>query len=348
SGQRVIVEGQSFVNTLAAFDSFNPGRFFDDGNLDPYRLTLDDLDAVYETRNQDAIGQPIDFTAEVSVQAQGGESESGVVKVNEPLRVHGTDVYLLGNGYAPTITVRDPGGDVVFTDAVPFLPQDANLTSIGVVKVPDGLPEQVGMVGFFYPTQTTLGSGAYTSSYPDLVYPVLTLNVYQGDLGINEGTPTSVYTLDPSTMEQLTGGETGVDSIELMPGETVELPNGLGSITFEDVSPDADDGADTADGDDADAATDDFSQSVSRFASFDIHDDPSQVWVLVFAVLILAGLLVSLFVPRRRMWVKAANRTDGTVVLEYAGLARGEDPGLEEAVAAFADKHAGSRRKPAG
>ena len=49
--------------------------------------------------------------------------------------------------------MRDPDGDVVFTDSVPFLPQDANLTSLGVVKVPDGLPEQVGMIGFFYPTQ---------------------------------------------------------------------------------------------------------------------------------------------------------------------------------------------------
>ena len=254
-------------------------------------------------------------------------------KVNEPLRVHGTDVYLLGNGYAPTITVRDPDGEVVFTDSVPFLPQDANLTSIGVVKVPDGLEEQLGMVGFLYPTQTTLPSGAYTSSYPDLVYPVLTLNVYQGDLGIDEGTPTSVYTLDPSTMEQLTGGTTGVDSLELMPGDTVELPNGLGSITFEDASAEA--------GGDPDAAGDDYSASVPRFASFDIHDDPSQGWVLAFAVLIVAGLLVSLFVPRRRMWVKAAQRPDGTVVLEYAGLARGEDPGLEDAVTAFADKHSG-------
>lgn len=333
SGQRVVVEGQSFVNTLAAYDSFNPGRFFDDANLDPYRLSLQELDAVYETQNQEAIGQPIDFTAHVQVQAKGGDLVDGVVKVNEPLRVHGTDVYLLGNGYAPTITVRDPDGEVVFTDSVPFLPQDANLTSIGVVKVPDGLEEQLGMVGFLYPTQTTLPSGAYTSSYPDLVYPVLTLNVYQGDLGIDEGTPTSVYTLDPSTMEQLTGGTTGVDSLELMPGDTVELPNGLGSITFEDASAEA--------GGDPDAAGDDFSTSVPRFASFDIHDDPSQAWVLAFAVLIVAGLLVSLFVPRRRMWVKAARRPDGTVVLEYAGLARGEDPGLEDAVAAFADKHAG-------
>lgn len=327
SGQRVVVEGQAFVNTLAAYDSFNPGRFFSDTSLTPYRLSLDELDAVYETRNRDAIGQPIDFTAHVTVEGQGEQPDERTVKVNEPLYTHGTDVYLLGNGYAPTITVRNADGDVVFTDSVPFLPQDANLTSIGVVKVPDGLPEQVGMVGFFYPTQSELASGAYTSSYPDLILPVLTLNVYQGDLGIDGGEPTSVYTLDPSTMEQLTGGSTGVDSVELKPGETAELPNGLGTVTFENADPDA--------------PADDYSQSVPRFASFDIHHDPTQLWVLVFAALILGGLLVSLFVPRRRMWVKAVTRPDGGVVLEYAALARGEDPGLEAAVTAFADKHAG-------
>jgi len=328
SGQRVVVEGQTFVNTLAAFDSFNPGRFFNDTSLQPYRLSLESLDAVYETRNADALGQPIDFTAHVTVEGQGEDAQDATVKVNQPLYTHGTDVYLLGNGYAPTITVENADGEVVFTDSVPFLPQDANLTSIGVVKVPDGMPEQLGMVGFFYPTQTQLTSGAYTSSYPDLILPVLTLNVYEGDLGIDGGTPTSVYTLDPSGMQQLTGGDTGVDSIELKPGETAELPNGLGTVTFEHADPDAGEG--------------DYAHSVPRFASFDIHHDPTQIWVLVFAALILGGLLVSLFVPRRRMWVKAAKRPDGSVVLEYAGLARGEDPGLEEAVTAFADKHAGA------
>ncbi|MRX43159.1 cytochrome c biogenesis protein ResB [Agromyces kandeliae] len=326
SGQRVIVEGQSFVNTLAAYDSFNPGRFFDDGRLTPYRLTLDELDAVYETENTDALGQPIDFTAHVTIDGPDGANERDV-KVNEPLYEYGTDVYLLGNGYAPTITVRDPDGEVVFTDSVPFLPQTANLTSIGVVKVPDGLSEQIGLVGFFYPTQDVLSTGAYTSTYPDLVYPVLTLNVYSGDLGIDDGTPRSVYQLDTSGMEQLTGGQTGVDSVELMPGESTELPNGLGTVEFESASPDA--------------ASDDFSQSVARFASFDVHHDPSQVWVLVFALLILGGLLLSLFVPRRRVWVKAVTRPDGRVVLEYAGLARGDDPGLERAVEEFADRHAG-------
>jgi cytochrome c biogenesis protein len=331
-GQRVIVEGQSFVNTLAAYDSFNPGRFFDDTSLTPYRLTLDELEAVYETENRDALGQPVDFTARVTIAGESGTAEREV-KVNEPLYEYGTDVYLLGNGYAPTITVRNADGDVVFTDSVPFLPQDANLTSIGVVKVPDGLDEQLGMVGFFYPTQTTLPSGAFTSSYPDLVYPVLTLNVFQGDLGIDEGTPRSVFQLDTSGMEQLTGGQTGVDSIELMPGESAELPDGLGTVEFENATPDAADG--------------DYSRSVPRFASFDVHNDPSQGWVLVFAVLVLGGLLLSLFVPRRRMWVKATSRADGTTVLEYAGLARGDDPGLERAVEEFADAHGGPRPEAA-
>ena len=35
SGQRVLVEGQTFVNTLLAYDSFNPGRFFNPATLDP-------------------------------------------------------------------------------------------------------------------------------------------------------------------------------------------------------------------------------------------------------------------------------------------------------------------------
>ncbi|WP_395246019.1 cytochrome c biogenesis protein ResB [Agromyces sp. MMS24-K17] len=331
-GQRVVVEGQSFVNTLAAFDSFNPGRFFDDASLEPYKLSLEGLEAVYETQNADAIGQPIDFTANVAITTQGGDPETGTVKVNEPLRTHGTDVYLLGNGYAPTITVRDPDGNVVFADSIPFLPQDANLTSIGVVKVTDGLDEQLGMVGFFYPTQDVLDTGAYTSTFPDLVYPVLTLNVYEGDLGIDDGTPTSVYALDPTGMTQLTGGDTGVDSLELMPGQTVDLPGGRGTVTFDSADPDAADG--------------DYSHSVKRFASFDIHHDPSQGWVLVFAILILGGLLVSLFVPRRRMWVKAAKRPGGAVVLEYAGLARGDDPGLDQAVADLADAQAGPVAAP--
>ena len=325
SGQRVLVEGQTFVNTLLAYDSFNPGRFFDDTSLEPYKLTLDDFDVVYEEENLKAYGQPLDFTADVTITPRGEEAQTRQVKVNGPARTGGTDVYLLGNGYAPTITVKDPNGVVVFTDSVPFLPQDANLTSLGVIKVPDGLAEQLGMIGFFYPTQATADSGAFFSSYPDLQYPLLTLNVYSGDLGLDAGVPTSVYSLDIDKMTQLAGGKTAVESIELKPGESRELPNGLGSVSFDDADPGA--------------KTGDFSGSVLRFASFDIHHDPTQLWVLSFAVLALLGLLTSLFVPRRRVWVKAVQEQDGSLRLEYAGLARGEDPALESAVSDLADRH---------
>jgi cytochrome c biogenesis protein len=61
--------------------------------------------------------------------------------------------------------------------------------------------------------------------------------------------------------------------------------------------------------------------------------------VLSFAVLAVAGLLLALFVPRRRLWVKATPDA-GAVRIEYAGLARGEDPALRGAVEQLAARHA--------
>jgi cytochrome c biogenesis protein len=200
----------------------------------------------------------------------------------------------------------------VFHDSVPFLPQDPNLTSQGVIKVPDGLSKQLGMIGLFYPTASKLTSGALVSSYPGTRDPVLDLNVYSGDLGLDKGVPVSVYALDIGKLKQIAGPGAAAKGLQLKPGETAQLPNGLGSVTFD---------------------------GIKRYASLDVHHDPSQVWVLVFAICVLGGLLTSLFVPRRRMWVKVVRDDDGTLRLEYAGLARGDDPALADAVTALADKH---------
>ncbi|WP_431806749.1 cytochrome c biogenesis protein ResB [Microbacterium paraoxydans] len=323
TGQRVLVEGETFANTLLDYDSMNRGRFVGDDAFAPYSMRLDSFDVTYQPFGEPGSGQAGDFSANMTI-LENGEEREGAVKVNEPLGVADDDVFLLGNGYAPTVTVRDPEGNVVFTGSTPFLPQDNNMTSLGVLKVPDGLAEQVGLVGFFYPTTGVLESGAFFSAYPDLTNPTLTLDVYTGDLGINDGVPRSVYVLDTSDMTKLTGRSTDVESIELAPGETAQLPNGLGSVTFEDESPEG--------------ATD-VSQSVKRFASLQIHRDESGVFVLGFAILALAGLMLALFVPRRRVWVKAT-AADGAVELEYAALARGEDPTLARAVDDLRDGHA--------
>lgn len=304
-GQRVLVEGQTFVNGLVSYSSFNPGRFFSPDQLPPYSMQLDQLDVTYETENPNAIGTPLDYTAHVTVTHPGEESVETTVRVNDPLRLDGTDTYLLANGYAPTITVRDAEGNEVFRDSVAFIPQDNYLTSTGVVKVPDGLDEQVGFLGFFYPTAVQLESGALTSAHQDLQNPVLTFNVYVGDLGLDTGMPVSVYSLDTTGLTQIAGGDTEVAALQLAPGDTVELPNGLGTISLDEHIP--------------------------RYASFDVHRDYTRVPVAVFTFTAIAGLIVSLLVPRRRVWIKVTRNDDG-LLLEFAGLARGEDPRLARAV----------------
>ena len=312
SGQRVIVEGQGFSNTLLAYDTFNPGRFFSPTELEPYSLRLDKFTTTYEQKNLNAIGQPTDYLANLTAQLRDEKPFATTIKVNEPLRIAGTDVYLLGNGYAPVVTVRNPAGKVVFHDAIAFLPQDKNLTSLGVVKLPDGLPKQVGMIGFFYPTVQDSHGGMKVSVYPDLVDPLLTFNVYVGDLGLNEGVPRSIYALDTSKLTKLTGINTKLESLEMKPGQSATMPNGLGTVTFD---------------------------KVVRYASLDVHHDPTQGWVLFFALAALAGLLTSLFIPRRRVWVSVAPAKNKKILVEYAALARGDDPTLVAGVQAIIAAH---------
>lgn len=319
NGQRVIVQDQSFTNQLTSYDSFNPGRFFDETQLDAFSIQLDDFEPVYDVNRNTGFPIALDFTASVTVVENGVERTEDI-KVNEPIDIGGTTTYLLGNGFAPWITVYDAEGTAVFSQPVPFLPQDSNLTSLGVVKVPDGLDEQLGMIGFFYPSAVPLESGALTSIFPQPDQPVLTLNAFVGDLKLNEGVPRSVYSLSTEELTQVTGGDTGVESLVLGLGDSLELPDGLGSVEF---------------------------TSLPRFVSLEVHHDPTQAGVLISVVLAFLGLLTSLFVPRRRLWIAAESTGDG-VSLQYAGLARGDDPGLERAVSELADSHVAAIREPSG
>ncbi len=319
TGQRVVVEGTTFVNALSDYSSFNPGRFVDGTGLTPYAMSLDEFAVTYQPPGTPGAGQAGDFAADVTIRTPTGDTRSETVRVNYPIEVAGDRIYLLGNGYAPTLTVRNADGDIVYSESHPFLPQDSAMTSLGIVKVPDGLPEQVGLVGFLYPTQGVLPTGAFTSIYPDMINPVITLNVFSGDLGINDGTPRSVYTLDVEGLTQHTGGSSDAESLQLAPGQTVDLPNGWGTVTWDDE-------------------TEAIGEPVKRFASLQIQRDPSGLPVLTFATLATLGLFAGLFVPRRRIWIKARTTPTG-VHIEYAGLARGEDPTLARAVDQIATTH---------
>lgn len=305
SGQRVLVEGETFVNNLAGYDSFSPGAFFKPEMLTPFSVTLDKFKATFDIQNETNIGTPLDFRADVTSRlvTTGGKTHTShaVIRVNEPLEMPGSKLYLTGNGYAPVITIRDRNGDVAFSGPTEFLPQDRNYTSLGVIKVPDGAGPQFGILAFFYPTQDKLNTGAKTSIYPDPIDPLLTMNVYVGDLGLDSGQPKNVFQLDIKSMKQVAGGKSGVKGLELVPGQTVKLPKNLGTVTFD---------------------------GIKRYASLDVSYNPGGLWVLIFALLALAGVTLSLTIPRRRVWVAVR---DGE--LQVAALARGDDPALERVVA---------------
>jgi cytochrome c biogenesis protein len=174
------------------------------------------------------------------------------------------------------------------------------MTSLGVIKAPDASPEQIGIIAFFYPTAQELESGAYASIYPDPIDPLLTMNVYLGDLGLDAGIPRNVYALDITDLDLIAGRDGPNPPIELRVGEMAELPGGAGFISFD---------------------------GLKRFASLDVAYNPGGLWIMVFAFIALVAIVFSLSVRRRRVWVR---QLAGKI--EYAALARGDDDGLEELI----------------
>lgn len=244
-----------------------------------------------------------------------GKPKKTVIKVNDPLVVDGTKVYLNAHGYAPVVSVRDGRGKEVYKAAVPLLPLDNNVTSSGAIKVMDGYrdksgkKDQLGFQAFFVPTFAGNGKGTMFSQFPAADMPVLALNGYHGSLGVDSGLAQNVYQLDKSKMKEFKDSKGKQLKQRLLVGETMKLPDGAGSIKFE---------------------------GIQEWASFQISEQPASGWALVGAIGAIAGLAGSLFIQRRRIWVRAVRGADGVTVVEMAGLGRSESAKLPEELADLA------------
>ncbi|WP_244309237.1 cytochrome c biogenesis protein ResB [Kineococcus rubinsiae] len=308
SGQRLVTVGEAFVGAAGDFDSFSAGAGTSSDQVPPFTLTLDNMDVAFEAQQEAAMGEPRQFAADVRIDTgDTGQARKERIEVNSPATIQGMQVSLSGNGYAPVITVRDGTGEVVQEGAVPFLPQTGNYDSTGVVKVPDaidaaGNPRQMALQGVFLPSATINAAGQPVSGFPGLGNPFLVLSVYTGDLGLDSGVPQNVYELDTTAMSPMLSADGTPLPLQLTPGQSVDLPNGLGSVTFEEVT---------------------------RFAAFDIRYTPGQTAALTFALLATGGLTASLFIPRRRVWVRVTQlESETTARVDIGGLARGSDAGL--------------------
>ncbi|WP_217205836.1 cytochrome c biogenesis protein ResB [Streptomyces sp. AC550_RSS872] len=307
-GNKLIVEGDGFSNTLTQYDDFKSGSLFSQDDLDPFSFNLKNFVGSYEPTGPNR-GTPRVYKADVtySVGAYGKDKKTSI-EVNEPLEVGDSKVYLVSHGYAPVITVRDGKGTVVFSDAVPLLPLDGNVTSTGAIKVMDGYRnakggwEQLGFQAFFLPTYVK--GNELASQFPALLNPVLNLEAYHGELGVNAGIPQSVYQLDKKHLKGFKDAKGAQVRENLKPGETMKLPNGAGTVTFE--------------------------KEIKEWAGFQVARQPGSGWALAGSLAAIFGLASSLFIQRRRVWVRATTGGDGVTVVEMAGLGRSESAKVPE------------------
>ena len=289
----------------AAFDSFRAGNTVDGTSLYPMCVRVNDFEATYLES-----GQAVSYQADIEYQA-GEDLATGtwrpyLLKVNEPLRVGGDRVYLQGHGYAPTFTVTFPDGQTR-TQTLQWRPEDQiTFLSSGAMRFdpPGGTypdewqrrQNQIAIQGLFAPTEQLDGT-LLSSSFPALNDPAVAIDIYRGDTGLDTGRPQSLFALDPRMIDQ--GRLTKVARVNLREGEDTRLDDGT-VVRF--------DGA-------------------VSFVNLQVSHDPAQIWVLVFAMTMMGGLLVSLIVRRRRIWLRLAPGPAGTVNVEFGGLARTDNSG---------------------
>ncbi|KGI66723.1 cytochrome c biogenesis protein ResB [Mycolicibacterium rufum] len=289
----------------AAFDSFRAGNTVDGTSLYPICVRVNDFQATYLPS-----GQATSFQADIDYQA-GDDLDSGtwrpyLLKVNEPLRVGGDRVYLQGHGYAPTFSVTFPDGKTR-TQTLQWRPEDQiTFLSSGAMRFdpPGGTyadererrKNQIAIQGLFAPTEQLDGT-LLSSKFPAMNDPAVAVDIYKGDTGLDTGRPQSLFSLDPRMIDQ--GRLAKVARVNLRAGQDTRLPDGT-IVRFDGAVP---------------------------FVNLQVSHDPAQVWVLVFAMTMMAGLLVSLIVRRRRVWVRLTSGPAGTVNVELGGLARTDNSG---------------------
>jgi cytochrome c biogenesis protein len=296
----------------AAFDSFRAGNTVDGTSLHPVCIRVNTFQANYLPS-----GQATSFAADIAYQA-GNDLTANTwrpyrLEVNHPLRVGGDRVYLQGHGYAPTFTVTFPNGQTR-TSTVQWRPDNPQtLLSSGVARIdpPAGSypnaaerrQHEVAIQGLLAPTEQLDGT-LLSSRFPALNAPAVAIDIYRGDTGLDTGRPQSLFSLDPRLIEQ--GRLTKEKRVNLRVGEAARIEQGPGAgtvVRFDGAVP---------------------------FVNLQVSHDPGQRWVLVFAVTMMAGLLVSLLVRRRRVWVRltpAGEAAPGTVNVELGGLARTDNSG---------------------
>jgi cytochrome c biogenesis protein ResB len=285
-----ITEGQRVAETRASYDTLQEGMLFD-GRHSGYEVRLNRFAAPLQ-----ANGMPSDFVSNMTVYDAGRPVLTQDVRVNEYLGYKGVDFYQQDYGWAPHMVVRNPAGEVVSDTDIQMVSSDKT-ASTGVLKVPafnytlpgQSKPVQIGAKLVLYPDAQALpqvGSGSalnfsYAPGTAAANNPVLEVQLFVGDLGLDSGPSQDVFRLDTSGMSPYYSGAAAF-ALPLRQTTTLSLPAANGATTNFTVSfPD-----------------------LRQFSLFHVKKDNGVPLVYTAFVLTMAGLLTKLylrpFLERRR------------------------------------------------
>ncbi len=288
-GLVTITDGQSFTDTPAGYDTLQEGLLFN-GRHAGFTMRLNNFEATYA-----ANGEASDYVSNVTVFDRGKKIETKNIRVNDFLSVDGVNVYQQDYGWAPTIVVKNPAGQTVFNGPIQFFDDPQNIgdkaLGDGVLKVPDfgytvpGASEalQLGAKMSFFPdatllpaidsngaidpTATTYGPGGVSPRNP-----VMEMQLWVGNLGLNSGAAQNVNQLNTTAMQPYFSD---AHVIPILLGQSVplELPGAGGKqVTF----------------------TISFS-GLHQYSLFQVNDDHGVLLVYASFVLIMTGLLTKLY-----------------------------------------------------
>ncbi|SCE89810.1 cytochrome c biogenesis protein [Micromonospora haikouensis] len=325
-GNKLLVAGpdNAFCNTRQQYAEAKLGPRVDSADLPPFCLTLKKFDATFLES-----AQPESYRATVDVEERGRATRTASFSVNDPLRLGGANVYLLGHGYAPVLRYTDRYGKTQ-TSNFPFLTTgDATLTSEGVAAFPDvnvdpatgkrNADLQVAFEGLYLPTAPQ--QPPFTrSEFPTERNPAVVLVAYRGNLGMDAGIPGSVYQLD---QRQVSNGKLKqIGDRKLAVGEKWTLDDGS-VLEFVGTQP---------------------------YITISVRYDPGSALLLVSSTTLLIGLMGALFGKRRRVWFRVTpagtppatgatetaadpaggSPTAGSSLVEAGGLPRTDYPGFAD------------------
>jgi cytochrome c biogenesis protein len=321
NGTRIVVQGpqNGFCNTISQYDDWSPGRLAAEGKVRPADFCIWSMDQF--VASYDSSGEPSKFAAHITYSdTPTGPIKHTTITVNHPLRINGDRVYLLNHGFAPELTIRRPDGHTV-TDTESLVPQDATtLLSVGAFKeagVP-GANQDVGLSVVFAPSPAFTATGELQSISPQVTQPVLAVKAFVGSLNYN-GQPQSVYTLDPTKLKLVapTGASAKSainDSVPLQVGQTATFADGV-QVSFNGWVP---------------------------WASMQVSHDPTEDYLLLAAVAMVLGLLASLGVRRRRLWLRITPSSgppdQSPTVVSIGGLARSDSGNFTTEFAALLER----------